>query len=149
MLTYTPNREKKRTVWDIIDIPPRGRRLEEAIASGLPYSIYIRVASYADMTNSEFVGLLDISLSTLSRRANTGRLSVGESEKVIRLIQMINTGVILFEGNKDKAISWLKSPSRGLNGIQPITMISTYAGTSEVLELICHCYTRMIVSIFV
>tara|TARA_A200000159_G_scaffold75547_1_gene70212 strand:+ start:3645 stop:4082 length:438 start_codon:yes stop_codon:yes gene_type:complete len=136
MLTYTPNREKKRTVWDIIDIPPRGCRLEEAIASGLPYSIYIRVASYADMTNSEFVGLLDISLSTLSRRANTGRLSVGESEKVIRLIQMINTGVILFEGNKDKAISWLKSPSRGLNGIQPITMISTYAGTSEVLELI-------------
>ncbi|MAE92322.1 MAG: antitoxin [Pelagibaca sp.] len=136
MLTYTPNREKKRTVWDIIDIPPRGRRLEEAIASGLPYSIYIRVASYADMTNSEFVGLLDISLSTLSRRANTGRLSVGESEKVIRLIQMINRGVILFEGNKDKAISWLKSPSRGLNGIQPITMISTYAGTSEVLELI-------------
>ena len=136
MLTYTPNREKKRTVWAIIDIPPRGRRLEEAIASGLPYSIYIRVASYADMTNSEFVGLLDISLSTLSRRANTGRLSVGESEKVIRLIQMINRGVILFEGNKDKAISWLKSPSRGLNGIQPITMISTYAGTSEVLELI-------------
>ena len=136
MLTYTPNREKKRTVWDIIDIPPRGRRLEEAIASGLPYSIYIRVASYADMTNSEFVGLLDISLSTLSRRANTGRLSVGESEKVIRLIQMINAGIILFDGNKDKALSWLKSPSRGLNGIHPITMISTYAGTNEVMELI-------------
>ncbi|CAD5255557.1 Antitoxin [Alteromonas sp. 38] len=115
---------------------PRGSRLQEAIARGLPYSIYLRVASYAEITNAEFVGVLGISVSTLSRRANTGRLSVGESEKVVRLIQMINAGIILFDGNKDKALSWLKSPSRGLNGIQPITMISTYAGSNEVLELI-------------
>lgn len=136
MLTYTPNREKKLTLWDIIDIPPRGRQLLEAIARGLPYSTYLRVSYYAKVSNAELVELLGISVSTLSRRANTGKLSVSESEKVVRLIQMINAGIILFDGNKDKALSWLKSPSRGLNGIQPITMISTYAGTNEVMELI-------------
>jgi len=136
MQIYKRNKDNMQNVWDIIGVPPRGRQLQEAIASGFPYSIYLRVASYADMTNAELVGLLGISLSTLSRRAKTGRLSVDESEKVVRLIQMINAGVILFDGNKDKALWWLKSPSRGLNGIQPITMISTYAGTIEVLELI-------------
>ena len=44
--------------------------------------------------------------------------------------------ITLFDGSKEKALSWLKSPSRGLNGIQPITMISTYAGTNEVMALI-------------
>jgi len=63
-------------------------------------------------------------------------LSVIESEKVVRLIQVINAGITLFDGSKEKALSWLKSPSRGLNGIQPITMISTYAGTNEVMALI-------------
>ena len=96
----------------------------------------MRVSYYAKVSNAELVELLGISVSTLSRRANTGKLSVSESEKVVRLIQMINAGIILFDGNKDKALSWLKSPSRGLNGIQPITMISTYAGTNEVMELI-------------
>ena len=88
------------------------------------------------MTNAELVGLLGISVSTLRRRANAGKLSVIESEKVVRLIQVINAGITLFDGSKEKALSWLKSPSRGLNGIQPITMISTYAGTNEVMALI-------------
>ena len=88
------------------------------------------------MTNAELVWLLGISVSTLRRRANAGKLSVIESEKVVRLIQVINAGITLFDGSKEKALSWLKSPSRGLNGIQPITMISTYAGTNEVMALI-------------
>ena len=88
------------------------------------------------MSNAELGELLGISLSTLRRRANAGELRVGESEKVVRLIQMINAGVTLFDGSKEKALSWLKTPSHGLNGIQPITMISTYMGTNEVLALI-------------
>ena len=136
MVTYTSVRGKKQTIWDILDIPQRGRQLQDAIAIGLPYSTYLRIARYAEMTNAELVELLGISVSTLSRRANAGKLGVGESEKVVRLVQMINAGITLFDGNKEKAMSWLKSPSRGLNGIQPITMISTYAGTSEVLAFI-------------
>ena len=136
MLTYTRDRGKKQTIWDIIDIPQRGRQLQEAIARGLPYSTFLRIARYAEMTNAELAGLLGISVSTLRRRANAGKLSVIESEKVVRLIQVINAGITLFDGSKEKALSWLKSPSRGLNGIQPITMISTYAGTNEVMALI-------------
>ncbi|GFD91052.1 hypothetical protein KUL152_32780 [Tenacibaculum sp. KUL152] len=136
MFTYSYEREKKRTVWDIVGIPQRGRLLQKAIARGLSYAAYLRVARYAEMTNAEMVELLGISVSTLSRRANAAKLSVSESEKVVRLIQMINAGITLFEGSKGKALSWLKSPCCGLNGIKPITMISTYGGTSEVLALI-------------
>ena len=113
MLTYTRDRGKKQTIWDIIDIPQRGRQLQEAIARGLPYSTFLRIARYAEMTNAELVGLLGISVSTLRRRANAGKLSVIESEKVVRLIQVINAGITLFDGSKEKALSWLKSPSRG------------------------------------
>jgi putative toxin-antitoxin system antitoxin component (TIGR02293 family) len=136
MLTYTRDKGEKQTIWGAMDIPQRGRQLQEAIARGLPYPTFLRIARYAEMTNAELVGLLGISVSTLRRRANAGKLNVDESEKIIRLIQMMNAELTLFDGNKEKALSWLKSPSRGLNDIQPIKMISTYMGTNEVLALI-------------
>ena len=65
MLTYTRDRGKKQTIWDIIDIPQRGRQLQEAIARGLPYSTFLRIARYAEMTNAELV-VIDFSIHATS-----------------------------------------------------------------------------------
>lgn len=136
MLSFTPSKPKRRSIWDEINLPQRGNGLQQAIGKGLPYSAYLRIARYANMTNPQLARAIGINTSTLKRRAATRQLNVDESDRVYRIAQLINAATELFEGDKKKALEWLNTPARGLNGHRPIMMAVTHAGTTEVLDLI-------------
>ena len=136
MLSFSPSKPKRRSIWDETGVPQRGNRLQQEIEQGLPYTAYSRVAQYANMTTPQLASALGISMPTLRRRAKNKYLKVDESDKLYRVAQLINAATELFAGDKDKALTWLKTPARGLNGHTPIMMAETYAGTTEVLDLI-------------
>lgn len=136
MLSYTPYKPKRRSIWDEIGLPQRGIRLKQAIDKGLPYSTYQRIARYANMTNNQLAKALGINTSTLKRRATKKQLNVDESDKVLRVVQIINAATGLFEGDKEKALEWLNTSASGLNNHKPVMMANTYTGTTEVLDLI-------------
>ena len=136
MLSFTPSKPKRRSIWDETGVPQRGNRLQQAIEEGLPYTTYSRVAKYANMSKPQLAIALGISIPTLRRRAATKQLNVDESDKIYRIAQLINAATELFAGDKDKALTWLNTPARALNGHKPIMMAATHAGTTEALDLI-------------
>ncbi|MDF9435604.1 antitoxin Xre/MbcA/ParS toxin-binding domain-containing protein [Chromohalobacter israelensis] len=53
-----------------------------------------------------------------------------------RFAEVYKNAVDLFEGDRQRANTWLLNPVRGLGGQRPVEMIATTAGAEAVLDLI-------------
>lgn len=82
---------------------------------------------------SELARALDIPERTLARRKKEGLLSPEESGKLVRLAQMVERAVYVFEDER-AALSWLKSPNAALGGNIPLSLLDTELGSGAVLS---------------
>lgn len=80
---------------------------------------------------SELSRALDIPERTLARRKKEGVLSADESGKMVRLAQVIERAVEVFEDERG-AMSWLKSPNAALGGNSPLSLLDTELGSVAV-----------------
>ena len=80
---------------------------------------------------SELARALDIPERTLARRKKEGVLSSDESGKMVRLAQVIERAVEVFE-DEQTAMSWLKSPNPALGGSSPLSLLDTELGSVSV-----------------
>ena len=65
---------------------------------------------------------------TIARRiANREPLTVAENDSALRLVRVIDHADQVF-GDRDKALRWLRKPSRALNGIAPIDLLESETG---------------------
>jgi len=93
------------------------------------------VQSYLDLGDQELARYTYIKLRTLARRKTT-RLTPTESDRVFRLAKLAALSTELFEGNRDAANTWLKSPNVGLADNTPLSFAETNPGYDEVVDLI-------------
>ena len=82
---------------------------------------------------SELSRALDIPERTLARRKKEGVLSSDESGKMVRLAQVIERAVEVFEDER-AAMSWLKSPNAALGGNSPLSLLDTELGSVAVVS---------------
>jgi putative toxin-antitoxin system antitoxin component (TIGR02293 family) len=82
---------------------------------------------------SELSRALDIPERTLARRKKEGVLSSDESGKMVRLAQVIERAVEVFE-DKQTAMSWLKSPNSACGGSSPLSLLDTELGSGAVMS---------------
>lgn len=80
---------------------------------------------------TELARALDIPERTLVRRKKEGKLSRDESGKLVRLAQVIERSVGVFEDER-AALSWLRSPNTALGGNSPLSMLDTELGSVAV-----------------
>lgn len=80
---------------------------------------------------TELSRALDIPERTLARRKKEGVLSRDESGKLVRLAQVIERAVEVFE-DEQAALSWLKSPNAALGGSSPLSLLDTELGSVAV-----------------
>lgn len=80
---------------------------------------------------TELSRALDIPERTLARRKKEGVLSRDESGKLVRLAQVIERAVEVFEDER-AALSWLKSPNATLGGSSPLSLLDTDLGAVAV-----------------
>jgi putative toxin-antitoxin system antitoxin component (TIGR02293 family) len=80
---------------------------------------------------SELSRALDIPERTLARRKKEGVLSADESGKMVRLAQVIERAVEVFE-DEQAALSWLKNPNAALGGSSPLSLLDTELGSLAV-----------------
>lgn len=73
---------------------------------------------------------------TRARRKASGRLSVVESERLLRLERLFGLVLQLFEGNAPEATRWLSRPKRALGKRTPLELARTEPGAREVENLI-------------
>ncbi len=76
---------------------------------------------------------LDIPERTLVRRKKEGVLSPEESGKLVRLAQVIERAVEVFE-DQQAAFGWLKSPNAALGGGSPLSLLDTEFGSLAVVN---------------
>ena len=82
---------------------------------------------------SELSRALDIPERTLARRKKEGVLSPDESGKMVRLAQVIERAVVVFEDDR-AAMSWLKCPNAALGGNTPLSLLDTELGSTAVMN---------------
>lgn len=110
-------------------------RLIDAIDAGLPFRELEALRASLDLPMDRLALRLGISVATIQRRKQQGRLEPGESDRVVRFARLMGKAVALF-GNEMEARQWLRSPQFGLGGAVPLDYAKTEVGAREVENLL-------------
>jgi putative toxin-antitoxin system antitoxin component (TIGR02293 family) len=77
-----------------------------------------------------------IPLRTLQhRRSRQERLTVEESDRVLRLIRVLSQTESVY-GSRERALAWLRNPHARLEGRTPLSLLNTDTGSRIVEELL-------------
>jgi putative toxin-antitoxin system antitoxin component (TIGR02293 family) len=128
--------EKHRSIWDEVGVPFRGSSLHLSIENGFPYDVFIQTAKIIQIDRKELAAYLSISPSTMSRRAKTGKFSTEESDKLYRILNVLVAAIDLFEDNREDAVGWFRTKTKGLGNKSPLEMTSTTAGYDNAKNII-------------
>ena len=101
-------------------------------AEGLPKEAMVHLARYLDLSISQIVELVPVSVRTLQRYAPGTRLSPFLSEHILHLAVVAARGTDIF-GERDKFLAWLRHPHVGLGRRQPLALLTSRFGIDGVL----------------
>lgn len=104
----------------------------EVVRRGISASAVDAAVRMMGIGQSELAKALDIPERTLVRRKKEGVLTADESGKLVRLAQVFERSVEVFE-DAHSALHWLKSPNAALNGSSPLSLLDTELGSTAVM----------------
>jgi putative toxin-antitoxin system antitoxin component (TIGR02293 family) len=107
----------------------------EIVNRGLPVGELEYLRSRLDVSIDRLTQNIGLSRATFHRRKAVGRLTAGESDKVVRFAQLLGLANKVLE-NEDDARRWLTSPQYGLGGAVPLNYARTEVGAREVEDLL-------------
>ena len=105
------------------------------IKKGLPAGAFEKLRKNLGVSEKVLSKVLNIAITTLTRRKSAGRLSFEESERLFRLACLYDKAVEVFE-DPQLARKWLKEPSWALGDVTPLQYADTELGTQEVEDLL-------------
>ncbi|MDA8138096.1 MAG: DUF2384 domain-containing protein [Desulfobacteraceae bacterium] len=105
------------------------------LRAGLPTDSFDQLRQGLNLTDNALAKIVQIPKRTLDRRRAAGRLSTDESERILRLAQVLDMAIDVM-GSREKAEGWLKKPARGLGGKIPLEYTDTQLGALEVIALL-------------
>jgi putative toxin-antitoxin system antitoxin component (TIGR02293 family) len=108
----------------------------EALEEGFPYSAMMRLQRRSGLPATRIAELINVPTRTLMRRKASGRFLPDESERLLRLSNVFERAVDLFEGDLGEAVRWLSNPVRALDGQAPFEFARTEVGAREVEDVI-------------
>lgn len=109
--------------------------LVELTRRGVPYTTVKRLMEQFQLDRTTLVRILGSSERTLARRLQQQQpLDSVESDRPMRFLRVATYAEEVFEGH-DRAIAWLKSSNRALNGQIPIELLDTDPGSEQVVEI--------------
>ena len=80
---------------------------------------------------AEVVG---VSLKTYRKMAPSFQLSVGASERIIKLSELYETGITAFDGDSRSFLGWLNTSIPALVNFMPFELVTTFVGISIVQD---------------
>ncbi|MFG1172562.1 antitoxin Xre/MbcA/ParS toxin-binding domain-containing protein [Erwiniaceae bacterium CAU 1747] len=136
MFTPAVSVPRVETLWQHVGLNVAdGVMLVDEIDKGLEGEVANRIASWAQITQSELRRMTGIPSTTFSRNIKK-RFSPDQSERLVRFIRVLDRAVDLFEGDKRAAQKWLNEPSRALGWKAPADLLASESGAWEVMRLI-------------
>ena len=110
--------------------------LVRQIERGLPVRTLESLADRTGLPIASLAAVVGIPERTLARRKVTGRLTMDESERLLRIAAVFEKATQLFEGDVAGAVTWLTSPRQALENETPLAFSRTEIGAREVENLI-------------
>jgi len=107
----------------------------EELKQGLPAEIVDELCIELKISRQDLARYSGVGERTLKRKLKEGRLSCGQSERMVRLSRLLERTVQVM-GTREAAVQWLKAPRSYLRGQTPLEMGVTELGTEEVLNLL-------------
>lgn len=111
-------------------------KLVKVSKSGLPFTRLADLAKRTGLSFAELSRVLGIPPRTLARRKSHGILLGPETERLLRLARLVDRAADLFEGDMSAALTWLRTPAKGLGNLAPLTLAETEIGSRAVEDLI-------------
>jgi len=111
--------------------------LIKAVATGLSWNAVKKFLNATGLTQQELANYLDIPERTFARRREAGAFARRESEQLLRLAEIWEAALELFDGDAARTHSWLTSRRRlSLGGVRAIDYAKNEFGAREVRALI-------------
>jgi putative toxin-antitoxin system antitoxin component (TIGR02293 family) len=110
--------------------------LMQQIERGFAFEVLLRLEANSGVSLALLASVIGIPERTLARRKAAGRLEPDESERLLRVSNLFEKCVELFEGDVTAAVNWLTSPKKALNHQSPLLFARTELGAREVEDLI-------------
>ena len=110
--------------------------LIQQIARGFPFATLQTLQFNSGLALSLLASIIGIPERTLARRKTAGKLAPDESERLLRISNLFEKCVELFEGDVAAAINWLTTPKKALNQEPPLMYARTEFGAREVEDMI-------------
>jgi putative toxin-antitoxin system antitoxin component (TIGR02293 family) len=114
------------------DIPD----LIQQIERGFSFDALLKFELNSGVSLPLLASVIGIPERTLARRRAAGRLEPDESERLLRVSNLFEKCVDLFDGDVTAAVHWLTSPKKALNRQAPLLYARTELGAREVEDLI-------------
>jgi putative toxin-antitoxin system antitoxin component (TIGR02293 family) len=112
------------------------RELSDEVRRGLPASTIGALREHG-YSIDEIARVTANSSRTIQRylleKRRSERLNLATSDRVVRLATMTLLAARLV-GTHEKALQWLRAPSRYLGGVTPLEMLETEVGTQAVVQ---------------
>lgn len=138
MKVYFPdmNSNQQQRLWQFAGLRGGdGLGLLAQIEEGLEGDVAERITKWTNISKTELRHMTGIPGTTFNR-SSKARFTAEQSERLVRLIRVMDRAVEMFEGDKGAALKWLNEPVRGLGWEKPADLLSSEAGAFEVLRLI-------------
>src|SRR5271157_2824696 len=110
--------------------------LIQQVERGFPFAALRTLAANSGLALSLLASIIGIPERTLARRKTAGRLAPDESERLLRIANLFEKCVELFEGDVTAAANWLTTPKKALNQKPPLVYARTEFGARQVEDLI-------------
>jgi len=125
-------------LWQSAGLPASGGiSLINAIQKGFSVDSINRLNAELGWSKMALLEIMGINERSFARRkAENGLLKTDESERVARLIRIVDAATDLFEGDRSAALDWIRRPAPALGGLPPVDMLASEAGALEVNRLI-------------
>ena len=107
----------------------------EELKKGIPSHIVDELCSDLQITRKELAHFAGVPERTLLRKIKEGRLTGGQSERMIRVARLLEKATQVL-GKPPLAVQWLKRPRLQLRGICPLELADTELGAEEVMNLL-------------
>jgi putative toxin-antitoxin system antitoxin component (TIGR02293 family) len=117
--------------------PARRRILCE---EGLPLQAFDALVDFFQGSQKLLSGVIGVSKTTLQRRKETHKLELAESERVLRVVRLLDKATRVF-GSSENAREWFTIPSPDFEGMTPLEYSKRETGSWEVdavLDRIAH-----------
>lgn len=107
---------------------------------GIPFSALEVISKSLDLPIKEVLILFSIPQTTYNKKRREKALLGGkESEAVLWIIEIIDFGIEVFNGETEKFLRWLKKPNQSLGGLKPESFFDSISGIQEVKK----CLNRL------